>query len=67
MELLQTVKEYESDTFSASGYNLTDAEAEKITEKIILDAIQDLIELKTLDGVMIDEWLDEFRQLKEEE
>lgn len=60
-ELVQTIHEYESDTFSASGFELKKSEAEKIASILICSAIQSLIDTDTMDGVMLDETLFEIR------
>lgn len=60
-ELLAAVKEYESDTFSASARHLTDDEAEAITAALIGHAIQQLIDTDTLDGVRLTEELENVR------
>lgn len=36
-ELVKEVMEYESDTFSASGAEITEEEARKVVEKIVRD------------------------------
>lgn len=60
-ELIKTVREYESDTFSAEESKLTDAEALKITQSLVLRALDSLIELDELDGVIISEELENIR------
>ena len=61
VELLDTVKQYESDTFSASASGLTDDEAFTITAELINHALQQLIDTDTLDGVRLAEELDNIR------
>lgn len=61
-ELLREVREYESDTFSASGEMLTSAEAVEITDRLICSAIEDLVEMETLDGVRMSELLELIRE-----
>ena len=60
-ELFTTVAEYESDTFSAEASELTLAEAIKITGSLIGYALEELIDLKRLDGVRLDEELENIR------
>lgn len=60
--LLDTVSEYEADTFSASASNLTKQEAGLITIALIDHALTELIELETLDGVRLTEELDNIRE-----
>ncbi len=64
--LVDTVREYESDTFSASACELTDDEAFAITVSLINHALENLIELKNLDGVRLSEELDELRPEEDE-
>jgi len=54
--LIQTILEYESDTFSAAGSNISEEEAEKVAESIINGWIEN-----NLDGVIISSALDEIR------
>lgn len=65
-ELYSTVREYESDTFSAQGFDLTDEEAESIAIILINRALQDMIDTNTLDGVTINEELIAIREDNEE-
>jgi len=51
-ELVEHIKEYESDTFSASCSNLTDEEAIKLAERCI-----DFFINHDLDGIKLDNWL----------
>lgn len=60
-ELHKSVKEYESDTFSASASELTDAEALTITANIIKWQLQRLIDTETMDGVLLSEELENIR------
>lgn len=64
--LFDTIKEYESDTFSAEGSELTEEEAEAITVTLINRALQSMIDTETLDGVTIDEMLSDMREDNEE-
>lgn len=59
--LFYTVREYESDTFSASAEKLTEEEAIDITVSLIEHAIEKLIDLETLDGVRLAEELENIR------
>lgn len=61
-ELLKTVQEYESDTFSATGSELTEEEAIIITVALIEHATQQLIDTDTLDGVRLAEELENIRE-----
>ncbi len=67
VELLDTVREYESDTFSASASELTDDEAFTITIELTNYALQRLIDTDTLDGVRLSEELDNIRPEEEDE
>lgn len=60
-ELVKTIKEYESDTFSASGSEITDEEATRIAYGLVSKGIQDFIDLETLDGVIISSLLSDER------
>lgn len=60
-ELLKTVREYESDTFSAQGEELTNDEAVAITIELIGFAIRQLSELNELDGIRLSEELENIR------
>jgi len=55
--LVETIKEYESDTFSASRSKLKASEALKIASSLVCHKIQGLIDGHTLDGLIIDEEL----------
>ena len=55
-ELLQTIKEYDSDTFFAKGADLTEDEAYQLAGRCINFFME-----KRLDGVMLDEMLDSMR------
>lgn len=67
LELLATVAEYESDTFSASASKLTEEEADTITIALISHALQRLIDTDTLDGVRLSEELENIREDEDEE
>lgn len=62
IELKRVIKDYESDTFSAEGSELTDLEAETIAERLIIRAIQHLIDCDSLDGIDITEELEAIRE-----
>lgn len=66
-ELHKTVREYESDTFSASASELTDGEALTITANLIKYALQRLIDTDTMDGVRLSEELENIRPDEDEE
>ncbi len=59
-KILTTVFEYESDTFSTTGSNLTILEAHAIAKKIMTAAIDNMLNDR-LDGVLISCELDELR------
>lgn len=59
--LTVTIATYESDTFSASGEKITYDEANRIASELVYDKITDLVELDTLDGVIISEALENIR------
>lgn len=61
-ELRAVVAEYESDTFSASGAEITEMETDAMTEILVLNAIQSLIDTETLDGVRLSALLEEIRE-----
>lgn len=65
--LVDDILNYESDTFSSDGSELTPAEAEKIAFAFILRDIEKRIATETMDGGMIDEELDNIRPKEEEE
>lgn len=48
--LVNTIAEYESDTFSASAVNLTRSQAIAIADDLAMQAIDNLAECYTLDG-----------------
>jgi hypothetical protein len=60
-ELVKSIMEYESDTFSAERSEITLDEAIEIADKFVCHKIQGLIDTHTMDGVMIDEELAEIR------
>lgn len=55
--LAQYIKEYESDTFTAEGSEITDDEALRVARRIIQWTVDN-----RLDGVMIDEFLSDIRE-----
>ena len=55
-QLVQEIKEYESDTFSAEANQLTDEEAEHLAEKCIRHFV-----LNHMDGVMLTNFLYDMR------
>jgi hypothetical protein len=55
-ELLQTIKEYDSDTFFAKGSDLTEEEAYDLAARCIHNFIDN-----RLDGVLLDSFLSEIR------
>lgn len=55
-ELLTTIQEYESDTFSASACELTKDEAMEIAGRAIHWFLDNI-----LDGVKLDDWLSDIR------
>jgi len=57
-ELLQTIREYDSDTFFAKGCNLTEEEAYEIAGRLIHNMIDN-----ELDGVRLDCLLENVRGL----
>ena len=57
--LIMEIKEYESDTFSASGSKITHQEAEKVANELIANWKD-----KYLDGVQIDVFLDKVRGIE---
>lgn len=56
-ELVETIAEYESDTFSASGFELKKSEAKELASILICSVIQSLIDTETMDGILLDETL----------
>lgn len=64
IDLLDTVKQYESDTFVSKDEQLTDDEAQAITVELVNFALQRLISLDALDGVRLSEELDAIREKK---
>ncbi len=63
-ELIDVVREYESDTFSASGSKLKRGEAKKIAEKLVVEDIQSRIDMERMDGLDITDLLEEIREKK---
>lgn len=61
LELVKTIKEYESDTFSASAVGLKRSEALRMASAIACHALQELIDCDTLDGVRLTEELENIR------
>lgn len=59
--LVDDILQYESDTFSSSGYSLTPKEAEQIAIAFILEDIEGRHYHNTMDGGMILEKLDDIR------
>jgi len=59
--LVDEILNYESDTFSASGEELTPAEAEKIALSIVYQDMEARREMRTMDGGMIAEELETIR------
>lgn len=57
-QLVEYIMEYESDTFTASGFKLTEKEAVQLAEKCI-----DYFVNNRMDGVILDEWLADLRGL----
>lgn len=62
MELVKSIQEYESDTFSATASKLTKKEANHIANLLVCHAIQDLIDTDTMDGVRLSEELEDLRE-----
>ena len=62
IELHETVKEYESDTFSASASQLTEDEVIDITASLISSSIRALIDCDTLDGIRLTSELEYIRE-----
>ncbi len=60
-ELVDEILNYESDTFSSEGSELTVPEAEKIALAFILRDMQRRIDTDTMDGNMITEELETIR------
>ena len=57
-KLKKYIEEYESDTFSASRFNVTAVEIQHLAEKCI-----EWFVTNRLDGVLLDFWLAEKREL----
>jgi hypothetical protein len=55
-ELVKQIKKWDSNTFFASGCNLTDDESIKLAERFISWSFN------KLDGVKLDVWLSEIRE-----
>lgn len=55
-QLVQEIKDYESDTFSSEGSELTWEEAKELAEKAIRYFI-----LNIMDGVKLSDWLEDIR------
>ncbi len=55
-QLVKEITEYESDTFTASGFSLTNKEAHKLAERCINYFVNN-----DLDGCKLDIWLAELR------
>lgn len=60
-ELIESILDYESDTFSASSSKITEQEAYTIAERFILEDITKRIDTDTVDGVMLSEELENIR------
>jgi len=60
-EMVDTILQYESDTFSSEASNLTPQEAEKIAFAFIDSDMQERIDTNTMDGVRIAEELEFIR------
>lgn len=56
VQFIDVIRDYESDTFSASGSEISLAEAEKVAEELLANWTD-----KYLDGVSIDVFLDKVR------
>lgn len=56
-ELVDTIEQYESDTFSAESSRLTREEAETIALEFVLRDLDKRIRCETMDGDMITEQL----------
>ena len=56
-QLIQEIKEYDSNTFFSKGCNLTDKEAEELAEKCVRWFI-----VNRLDGEMLDSFLNDIRE-----
>lgn len=63
--LAETVRDYESDTFSASAEKLTSDEVNSITIALINHALRELSDCNTLDGVRLSEELAELRETED--
>ena len=59
--LYETVRDYESDTFSASGSKLTGEELVDIVVRLINHAVHEMSECNTLDGCRLTEELADIR------
>ncbi len=66
-ELVSEIREYESDTFSASAQEITATEAREVAKQFIIEDIQARIDTDTMDGVMIQEVLNDIRGFDSEE
>jgi len=62
MNLIHTIKTYDSDTFCAAANDLTDDETKKLAHKCIEWFINN-----RLDGVLLAEFLEDIRFVKEKE
>lgn len=60
--LYETVRDYESDTFSASASKLTPSEIVQITCALINHALREMSDTNTLDGVRLTEELENIRE-----
>lgn len=59
--LAETVRDYESDTFSSSAAKLSESELNEIVIELVNYALKELSELDRLDGVRLTEELDNIR------
>ena len=62
LELVETIRTYESDTFSAEASKLTRSEALKIASNLVCHKIQGMIETHTMDGDIISQELEIIRK-----
>lgn len=61
-ELYNVIRTYESDTFSAEGSELTDAEALDVMIAMVKFRLDEMTECETMDGTMITEELENIRE-----
>ena len=60
-ELKTTIREYESDTFSSSGWEITEQEVTALATQITIKDLQARANCLTLDGVELAERLEGYR------